>query len=355
MSKNTKEASKLKLKNPYDNLFKYVFGIKENLNNFLIVFLSSFYTGLIDFNNSQLVDKTIVNASYSEVFPDFVVSCDAFPKTGDPTKSIIFIEEQTKHQKNMIFRLRKYVFSYEDMLIRNLQKENKSIKLPYPIVIIIHPGQRWLKISLAQDFIAWPYKEGEKVPPFKIIMFNTKGSGEIINKFNAELRAFFKTIEAAASKKIDIEYEEIIKELKHVWSDSTNKDNATDFINKILIFALNYLHKSNKEAFNQKVKSIIYPHSIGSPMESALSALFSEAITETTAKVTAKVAAETKADYIIELLNSKFGPISKTLESKIKKITDNDKLNKLFKKAIHSKSIDDFKKSLKMTLDTVTA
>jgi hypothetical protein len=63
-------------------------------------------------------------------------------------------------------------------------------------------------------------------------------------------------------------------------------------------------------------------------------------------EITKKVTANTIANNMIMLLNIKFGPINKRLKTQINSIKDINKLDKLFKDAVHATNINTFSKQV---------
>jgi hypothetical protein len=85
---------------------------------------------------------------------------------------------------------------------------------------------------------------------------------------------------------------------------------------------------------------------LDSLMEERLAEVSAKVIAKTTAKVSAETTARVSADLIVIILKQRFGSISKSLESKIRKIFDYDIYKELLIKANQTESLKDFEQYL---------
>jgi predicted transposase YdaD len=331
-----------------DRGYKFLFSFHKLFQQLLQDHINLYWVNLLDFSQIQQVNKTFVLEDFQKHEADILYKVALKSVPEKPVYLYILLEHQSSVDFSIPFRLVVYLIDIWRDFYRNADKElrtQKSFRLPPVFPIVLYNGKEPWTVS----------------PSLKGIV----EQGELFGDFLPDFRYHLVHISEIP--------ETYLKELHNSLSAVflLEKENRGEAFQEVLKVALSWVFKEKSEQVRNGILDWILIRFQKETQDTPLEELFQEMASQSKTPKEIQTMLDLMPKKLVELgrmkghqegrqegrqeglktsleiiLKAKFGDIPDSLAIELKKINDENKLEKLLEEAGKAKTLKDFKKKL---------
>ncbi len=270
-----------------------------------------------------------VGETLSEYVGDLRFSTN-FKHSERRSEVFIFLEHQSKKDHLIGFRLLRYIVNAYEKLLEERDGGGRAVAFPYPVAVVLYHGKsRWKDMPRMPDLIQKVPGIDPEVLKFPLFLVDLAAMPEKAIQGGPALRALLTALQAAGTGKLAERVDSITEELAKTKGDRRTSGWMTALVTYIA-----------EQCEFKNVKDF-YIRSFGK--------LFGRKEGENMGLTAAdQLRQEGKVELIIDVLEERFNTVPAAIKKAIESKKDLRTLNSLAKSAATCKSLDEFKRRLKI-------
>jgi predicted transposase YdaD len=321
---------------PHDRLARFFLVDSELVADLLTHYVDSDVVSLLDLKRLRCESPINVDSNLAQVIGDIRYST-VFKKSPRQSNVFVFLEHQSTNDELMCFRALEQVVKAYREYIDNAKQKTKSF--PCPVVVILYHGKRpWGTLKRMRDLIDSVPGFPKDLLDFPIFLIDLSQIPPEQLKGHPALVALLETLQLGSEGKLEAGFDRVTERLAAVRKDPR----AAGWMTALVRYSLS-ICRIGQEAVVKAFTKILSQKEAEKMAMSTAQELILEG--ETRGKVKGKV--EGKKEAILDVLESRFGKVPKTIRDTVNSYSDLTALKSLVVFAGSCKSLDEFKEWLR--------
>ena len=322
------------IKNPHDKFFKEVFSRKDMMEEFLLNYLPGNIIEQLDLKSLKYTKDSFIDKHLAEYFSDLL--CKSNFKDGTLGYIYILFEHKSYQEPLAAFHILRYMVRIWELW----QKKEKEQWFPVVIPIILYHGENSWQAGLNfADLIHHHEDMASLVPNFSYILWDASRYSDEEIKGEAMLRVALLIMKYILRKDLREHLRGILGLLKNL----SQKRTGMEYIETILRYILSAASKSNvtyedlKDAVSESL-----PYIGGETMQTIADSLREQGMQQGIQ--------QDAREAVIDIIEMRFKVVPESIVKALNDIADPSILKILRRKAVKTKSLNEFGEIIKSTI-----
>ena len=321
----------------HDNTIRYFLSDRQNAISILKSMLPKEIQEQLDLDKIRYEKDSFLPKSLQEYYSDLIVSTPT--KCGTREAKIFFLlEHKSTFKKYTPLQFLRYILEFWDHYLRSTEASKEKLPVIIP-VLIAHPSEGWRATKLS-DLVDLPSDDFKiYIPDFDFLLFDAVKNDPEDYEFDAAIKALFTIWRYSGSPEFMQDVKKIFKQIKQI--------DPQVRMDEYLKIILRYLELTRDEEEYIDIKKVAETEiDEGEEYMGTIAEMFRREGREETLLEKPKWIEHGELRYakeaLIDVAGDVYGPLSSSLQAKIKSIQSIENLRTLTRKVYKTESLEEF-------------
>ena len=330
--------------NPHDRFFKEIFSRREVAVDFLRNYLSAEVLNCLDEETLRISKDSFIDKELAVSSSDLLYEVNL--KDGSDAYVYLLFEHKSFPEPLIAFHLLRYMVKIWEQDLKT-RKGTLSHEFP-PIIplVLYHGASRWNVARQFSLFFRCPEELKSFLPDFRYALYDMSSYSHDEIKGMVLLKVTLLLFRYIFHK----ELRDRLPEILCLLSELKGKHSGLEYLETVLTYLSSGTDKVDEDDIRQAVEKAFLP--IGGEIMPTLAEKWMEqGFQQGIQQGVQQGILQRARENVAEVLEIRFGTVTKTVLKKLKEIDDPDLLRILFRKAMGAESFDEFKKDIDVVLE----